>query len=368
MTSEASPQTSEYAARLRLARAAFDCPRSARAAGAFALLLVTVIGMAVAAGQVPAPNPLPWAYGYVTPGPDPVPPPCPPDAKPYTCSRPGRPWDDDPALLRLPGSDRAFTITQIQAYYDPADWYPGEHPSPVPDIVQRGHESDRLRACAHCHYHNGQGKPENGHVTGLPVNYFLQQLALFRSGGRTSADPRKANHAEMAQIARFLTDAEMKAAAQYYSAIAWRPWVKVVESDMAPQTRQSAAGLFIPLGQDTEPLGRRFIEVPEFPDRTERLRDPKAGFVAYVPHGTLGRGKALVTTGGGTTVQCATCHGANLLGAGDVPPIADRSVSYTLRQLYNYQQGTRRSAIMEPVVSKLSPDEMIAIAAYLASL
>ena len=110
-----------------------------------------------------------------------------------------------------------------------------------------GHESDRLRACAHCHYHNGQGKPENGHVTGLPVNYFLQQLALFRSGGRTSADPRKANHAEMAQIARFLTDAEMKAAAQDYAAIAWKPWVKVVENDMAPQTRQSAAGLFIPL-------------------------------------------------------------------------------------------------------------------------
>ena len=134
MTSEASPQTREHAARLRLARAAFDCPRSARAAGAFALLLVTVIGMAVAAGQVPASNPLPWAYGYVTPGPDPLPPPCPPDAKPYTCSRPGRPWEDDPALLRLPGSDRAFTITQIQAHYDPADWYPGEHPSPVPDI------------------------------------------------------------------------------------------------------------------------------------------------------------------------------------------------------------------------------------------
>lgn len=68
------------------------------------------------------------------------------------------------------------------------------------------------------------------------------------------------------------------------------------------------------------------------------------------------------------TVQCAVCHGANLQGMGDVAAIADRTVSYTVRQLYNYQQGTRQSQLMKPVVLKLDPDEMIAIAAYLASL
>ena len=92
--------------------------------------------------------------------------------------------EDDPALLRLPGSDRAFTITQIQAHYDPADWYLGEHPSPVPDIVQHGRESDRLRACAHCHYHNGQGKPENGHVTG-PSGQLLPAAARAVQERRT---------------------------------------------------------------------------------------------------------------------------------------------------------------------------------------
>jgi len=270
--------------------------------------------------------------------------------------------------LRLPGTDRAFTITQVQAHYDPADWYPQDHPAAVPDIVQRGKENDRLRACAHCHYHNGQGKPENGHVTGLPVNYFLRQLALFRSGGRTSADPRKANHAEMAQIARLLTDAEMKAAAEYYASITWKPWVTVIESETAPKTRQSAAGLFIQLNEETEPLGQRVIEVPEFPDRTERYRDPRAGFVAYVPKGSIEKGRVLVTTGGGKTAQCTLCHGQTLQGMGDEPAIADRSLSYTIRQLYNYQQGTRRSALMTPIVSKLTPDDMIAIAAYLGSL
>ena len=69
------------------------------------LVLSLAIAAVVLAAQTPAPNPLPWAYGYVTPGPEPVPPPCPADAKPYTCSRPGRPWEADPALLRLPGSN-----------------------------------------------------------------------------------------------------------------------------------------------------------------------------------------------------------------------------------------------------------------------
>ena len=334
-------------------------------AGALAFVCIW-IGAVV--GQAPAPNPVPWAYGYLTPGPDPLPPPCPAGAKPLTCSRPGRPWPEDGTLLRLPGTDRSFTITQVQAHYDPADWYPGDHPAGAPGIVQRGRESDRLRACAHCHYHNGQGKPENGHLTALPVSYFMQQLALFKSGGRTSVDPRKANHAEMAQIARFLTDAEMRAAAEYFASIQWKPWVKVIESEDAPKTRQSAAGLFIPLGEGNEPLGQRFIEVPEFPDRTERYRDPRAGFVAYVPMGSIEKGKALVTTGGGKTTQCTLCHGQALQGMGDVPPIADRSLSYTIRQLYNYQQGTRQSVLMKPAVAKLAADDMIAIAAYLGSL
>ena len=337
------------------------------AAIAVALALIAAASVVVL-GQKQVPTSVAWAYGYVTPGPEPLPPPCPPDALPHACSRQGKPWGTDPTLLRLGGTDRVFTIAQVQSHYDPADWYPGDHPPP-PAIVQHGREKDRLRSCAHCHYHNGMGKPENGHVAGLPVNYALQQIALFKSGGRLSADPRKANHNEMVQIARFLTDAEMKEAVEYYAQLKWQPWTKVIESETAPKTRQSAAGLFVPLEpEQMEPLGNRVIEVPEFPDRTERLRDPRAGFVAYVPIGSIAKGKALVETGGGKTTQCTACHGANLMGVGDVPPIADRTLSYTMRQLYNYQQGTRKSALMQPMVSKLDTDDMIAIAAYLGSL
>jgi cytochrome c553 len=338
---------------------------------AVAMVAMVLLGMGAMAlvGQDRSQLAIAWAYGYVTTGPDPAPPPCPADAKPHACARPGRPWPEDGIQLRLPDTDRTFTVAQIQSYYDPADWYPGDHPPP-PAIVQHGRESERIRACAHCHYHNGQGKPENAHLAGLPVNYFVQQMALFASGGRRSADPRKANVNEMIQMARYMTEEETKAAAQYYATIQFKPWVRVVESETAPKTRQSPAGLFLPLeGNATEPLGQRIIEVPEKPDATERLRDPRSGFVAYVPIGSIAKGKALVTTGGaGKTLPCAICHGTALTGLGDVPSIADRTASYSMRQLYNYQQGSRQSLLMKQVVEKLDADDMISIVAYLASL
>jgi cytochrome c553 len=338
-------------------------------AGVLTLALVSIGVAAVVLGQDQGQNLVSWAYGFTTAGPDPVPPPCPADSKAHDCARPGRAWPEDGIPLSLPGTDRNFTIAQVQSYYDPADWYPSDHPS-APAIVQYGREKDHVRACAHCHYHNGQGKPENAHLTGLPVNYFVQQMALFKSGGRKSADPRKANTNEMIQITKWLTEEETKAAAEYYASIKWKPWVRVVESETAPKTRQSPAGLFIPLeGAQKEPLGQRIIEVPEDPDRTERLRDPRLGFVAYVPIGSIEKGKALVTTGGaGKTIQCTICHGPDLNGFGDVPALADRTASYTMRQLYNYKQGTRDSLMMKAVVANLNADDMIAIVAYLASL
>lgn len=333
-------------------------------------VICAAMGAVAVRGQGTVTTAVAWAYGFITAGPDPAPPPCTDTTKPHACARPGRAWPEDGVQLHLPGSDRTFTIAHIQSYFDPADWYPADH-GPVPDIVQHGRESDDMRACAHCHYHNGMGKPENGHLAGLPLNYFLQQMALFKSGGRKSADPRKANAAEMSQAARFMTDEETKAAAEYYSSLKWRqPWVRVVESETAPKTRQSPAGLFIPLdGKNTEPLGQRIIEVPENPDGTERLRDSHSGFVAYVPVGSIAKGKELVTTGGGgKTIACSVCHGAELTGTGDIPPIADRTASYNMRQLYNYQQGARQTMLMKPVVEKLTTDDMIAIVAYLASL
>ena len=80
---------------------------------------------------------------------------------------------------------------------------------------------------------------------------------------------------------------------------------------------------------------------------------------------------ALITGGGrGKTIACATCHGQDLKGAGDVPPLAGRSPSYTVRQLYDFQSGARAgqwSPQMKDAVAKLSLDDMVSIAAFTAS-
>ena len=339
-------------------------------------MLLTLVGVA-ASGGGPGAQPSQeqsgwpdWAYGYLTPlaeG-DRLAPPCPLTARPPDCRNPGTPVPDDAIKRTLPGTTASFTRNEASFGYGPADWYPGDHP-PMPDVVAHGKESAGVRACALCHYPNGQGKMENAHLAGLPMAYFLRQLEAFENGDRRNADPRKENTNEMARMPTGLSDAEKLQAAEYFASMPFRPWVRVVEAEEVPQVRP-AGGLMIPI-EDAPPmpLGQRIIEVPEDTERMEIMRDPRIGFIAYVPVGSVARGEAIVTTGGGKTIQCGLCHGPGQKGLGDIPGIAGRSASYTMRQLWDIKQGTRKSpGIMEPVVQNLTAEDMLNVAAYLASL
>ena len=56
--------------------------------------------------------------------------------------------------------------------------------------------------------------------------------------------------------------------------------------------------------------------------------------------------------------------------ATDIPPIAGHSPSYMVRQMWDIQQGTRKAdpaGLMKIVVANLTPEDMLAIAAYVAS-
>jgi cytochrome c553 len=149
----------------------------------------------------------------------------------------------------------------------------------------------------------------------------------------------------------------------------WTPWIKVVEASSVPKTR-IAGGMYLTLeGNEKEPLGQRIIETPVDAEGTEVLRNPRSGFIAYVPAGSVKKGEALVTKGAGKTTQCSLCHGADLKGLGPVPGIAGRSPSYLVRQLYDMQQGARKGVwteLMKPVVAGLTADDMLNIAAYTA--
>jgi cytochrome c553 len=236
----------------------------------------------------------------------------------------------------------------------------------MPDVVAHGKRPD-VRACSLCHYPNGKGRPENAGVAGLPTSYFIQQMNDFRSDSRKSSEPRKTNTGVMITIAKGMTEDEIKAAAEYFGSMKWTPWIKVVETATVPKTR-IAGGMYLTLeGNEKEPLGQRIIETPVDAEGTEVLRNPRSGFIAYVPVGSVKKGEALVTKGAGKTTQCSLCHGADLKGLGPVPGIAGRSPSYLVRQLYDMQQGARKGVwteLMKPVVAGLTADDMLNIAAY----
>ena len=320
-----------------------------------ALLAVSGLIDATSSAGLSAPRPVPdWAYA--------IPQPPPPGAAPS-------PAAVDTSGRQVPGSALTFTRQQISDGFGPADWFPGDHPA-MPEIVSHGKRPD-VRACGLCHYPNGKGRPENAGVAGLPVSYFIETMNDFRSGLRKSADQRKANTNLMIAYAKAMTSGEIRDAAEYFGAMPWTPWIRVVETSTVPKMI-SRGGMWMPVdGADTEPIGERILETPEYPERTEVLRDPRAGFVAYVPVGSVKQGEALAMTGGGRTEACAACHGAALRGLGPVPGIAGRSPSYLARQMYDMQTGARRgewAELMKRVVANLTNEDLVNLSAYVSSL
>jgi cytochrome c553 len=269
--------------------------------------------------------------------------------------------------LTVPGSSASFTRAEIRDGFNVADWRPDLH-GPMPAIVANGRRPE-VRGCAFCHYPNGQGRPENGPVAGLPAAYIIQQMADFKSGARMSSEPRMGPPNAMIALAKAATDEEVRTSAEYFASLRFRPWIRVVEAATVPKST-IVGGMFVPApGGGTEPIGQRILEMPEDFARTE-IRDPGTGFVAYVPPGSMAKGEALVTTGGGKTTACGVCHGETLRGLGPVPAIAGRSPSYLTRQMFDIQNGTRGGPwadLMDAVVADLTVDDMLAIAAYVSS-
>ena len=300
------------------------------------------------AGPAPAQEPPPaWAYPIN-----------PPDLKVAP---------DDGTPRRVPGSSATFTLTQVRDRHFSPVWHPQEHP-PQPEVVARGRKPD-VPACGFCHRADGPGGPENANLMGLPRSYLIQQAADFKSGARKTSVPKR-NIDQKMGIFQAATDAEVEAAADYFSSLKPRSIVKVVESATAPRTFITANHLAAVASGETEALGRRIIEVPEDLERFVS-RDSHAQFIAYVPVGSIRKGETLAAGTDGKTVACATCHGPGLKGLGPIPGIAGRSPSYIVRQLYDFKHGKRAgvgSALMKATVEKLAVDDMIDLAAYASSL
>ena len=318
-----------------------------------------------------------WAYGVMTP-PEPGDS-AKPQGSPGPQFRPDVPREDQLRPLHVDGSRVTYTSVELRDWQHTPDWFPEQH-GPVPSAIARGPArlGDQTRACGFCHRLQGGGRPENAPVFGLPVSYFLRQIEDFRAGRRHSSDPRKPNVPTMIALATALSDEEARAVAEFWSTQRGGPHVRVIESERAPPTRL-AGNLFVRTSDElTEPLVDRIVEVPDDMTSYRELDDPRSGFLAYVPVGSIEQGRTIVRTGlrAGASTQpvttpCIACHGETLTGLGDAPPIAGRSPSYLARQLYDFKTGARHGSLaaqMQPVVAGLGPDDMLVITAYVASL
>ena len=280
-----------------------------------------------------------------------------------------KPEPDDGKPRHVPDSSATYTVMQARDLFSALDWHPSDHP-PMPDIVAHGRKPD-VRACGACHRADGPGGPENVGIAGLPKQYILQQMADFKSGARTTSVSQRVPPQLMTTVAKAITDAEKEAAADYFSALTPRAAIKLVETDTVPKTR--VAGWFLASlpGGEKEPIAGRIIEVPDDLERFE-MRDSHSRFTAYVPLGSIEKGRQFVLSGGnGKTAACTICHGPGLNGVGPIPGFAGRSPSYIVRQLYDFQHGVRAgpwSPLMAPNVINLTIGDMVAIAAYAASL
>ena len=274
----------------------------------------------------------------------------------------------DMSPRHVPDSKAAFTTAQVRDFFNPPDWHPGGHRT-MPKIVAQGRAPD-VFACGYCHLPNGQGRPENASLAGLSAAYIVQQLADFKNGLRKSSEPRHAPTNAMIKNETKANDREIQTAAKYFATLKPRPWIRVVETEIVPETHV-AGWMLVPIeGGQKEAIGNRIIETPENLERTE-LRDDHSGFVAYVPVGSIKKGAALASGASSKTLRCATCHGMGLRGRDNVPGLAGRSPSYIVRQLYDIQSGARAGVsvyAMKEVVAKLTVDDMVALAAYSASL
>jgi cytochrome c553 len=173
----------------------------------------------------------------------------------------------------------------------------------------------------------------------------------------------------MVEFASHLTDEDIRTAADYFSKQVLRRRVEVRESKKYPCVN-AALWIYIKIdGCEDKPLGTQLVEFA--PNKTpHELRDESMVYVAIVPVGSIARGRAL-SHEGGAALACETCHGEKLRGTDIAPSLAGRSPTTLLRQLLAFQQHTRAgegAVLMQPVVENMSMGDMIAAAAYAASL
>jgi cytochrome c553 len=181
----------------------------------------------------------------------------------------------------------------------------------IPDTI-----AQRTIACTACHGKEGRATSAGffPRIAGKPAGYLYNQLVNFRDGRRQSQ--------MMTYLVGHLSDAYLMEMADYFSSLEL--------AYPAPQ-------------------------------------------VLAVSKARLDRGQALVLSGDRSknVPACTACHGKNLTGvAPAIPGLVGLPHDYLNAQFGAWRVGTRKAAVpdcMAQVVARLSPEDINAVTAWLAS-
>ncbi len=177
-------------------------------------------------------------------------------------------------------------------------------------LFANGDATRNVVACVACHGAAGNSAiVQNPKLAGQHEAYIYKQLTNFKGPDR--------NNAVMTNIAKALTDDDMKNIAAYLDAQSIKPGAAKNKS--------------------TVELGKKIY---------------RGGIVEKnVP-------------------ACAACHGPNGAGMPDqFPRLGGQHQEYTLAQLTSFRAGTRKNSIqMTTIAKRLSDDEMQAVSDYVAGL
>lgn len=262
----------------------------------------------------------------------------------------------DDAPVTVPGSTVTLHGRDLRTAERAVDWFP-DPADPVPVFIRESGKPGEY-ACGFCHLPRGNGRPENASLAGLSVDYIIEQTDAFRAGTRLPANPGWLPSEAMRTTVQHASRDDIAAAARWFSRQPFVSRVRIVESATVPATAPLGYILAERPGP-AEAIAGRLIEVPDAAEGFER-RDPRSTFTTFVPPGSIARGAAVAGEYG-----CKECHAEMLDGWGP-----GRSPSYILRQLLAFKARTRtspRAETMQAVVDQLDPDQMVAVAAWMAA-
>jgi cytochrome c553 len=261
-------------------------------------------------------------------------------------------------VVRLPGSPATFHRSDFDGR-QAIDWFADAHPQ-APEVVLHA-KGEGGYPCGYCHLPDGTGRPENARLQGLPADYIVEQVEAFANGTRAAAVPYLPTRL-MAEVAHAAQPADLKAAAAYFSQFEPRSHTQIVETATIPAA--TAWHFLYSFDRSRqEALGQRIIEGPVDRERAE-LRDPETRYLAYVPEGSIARGRIIADHGAAGGPGCVTCHGQALVG------IAGASPSFIARQLMDFRSKARNdpgAAPMQAVAGPLTDAQIIDAAAFVGS-